>query len=98
MRFLAESISYPIENIAGAITAILCFFILKQTMSALSLVSVVLIIIGVVLLGVFEAKDINGRTKKIGKRFLFRNHKGNRTNKKHSIPLTFHKCKNQKHR
>ena len=68
MRFLAESISDPIENIAGAITAILCFFILKQTMSALSLVSVILIIIGVVLLGVFEAKDINGRTKKIGKR------------------------------
>ena len=53
MRFLAESISDPIENTAGAITAILCFFILKQTMSQLALVSVILIVIGVVLLGIF---------------------------------------------
>ena len=68
MRFLAESISDPIENTAGAITAILCFFILKQTMSLLALVSVILIVIGVVLLGIFEAKDVNGRTKSLGKK------------------------------
>ena len=68
MRFLAESISDPIENTAGAITAILCFFILKQTMSSLALVSVILIVIGVVLLGIFEAKDVNGRTKSLGKK------------------------------
>ena len=68
MRFLAESISDPIENTAGAITAILCFFILKQTMSQLALISVILIIIGVVLIGFFEAKDVNGRTKVLGKK------------------------------
>ena len=68
MRFLAESISDPIENTAGAITAILCFFILKQTMSPLALISVTLIVIGVVLIGFFEAKDVNGRTKNLGKK------------------------------
>ena len=68
MRFLAESISDPIENTAGAITAILCFFILKQSMNLIALISVILIIIGVVSIGIFEAKDINGRTKKIGKK------------------------------
>lgn len=68
MRFLAESISDPIENTAGAITAILCFFILKQTMSMLALVSVILIIIGVVSIGFFEVKDVNGRRKELGKK------------------------------
>ena len=68
MRFLAESISDPIENTAGAITAILCFFILNQTMSYLAVISVILIVIGVILIGFFEAKDVNGRTKKIGKK------------------------------
>ena len=68
MRFLAESISDPIENTAGAITAILCFFILNQTMSYLAVISVILIVIGVILIGFFEAKDVNGRTKKLGKK------------------------------
>lgn len=68
MRFLAESISDPIENTAGAITAILCFFILKQTMSPLALVSVILIVIGVVSIGFFEAKDVNRRAKELGKK------------------------------
>ena len=68
MRFLAESISDPIENTAGAITAILCFFILKQTMTPVSLIGVILIVIGVVLIGFFEAKDVNGRTKQLGKK------------------------------
>ena len=68
MRFLAESISDPIENTAGAITAIMCFFILKQTMSPIALISVILIIIGVVSIGFLEAKDVNGRKKVLGKK------------------------------
>ena len=73
MSFLAESISMPsisdpIENTAGAITAIMCFFILKQTMSPIALISVILIIIGVVSIGFLEAKDVNGRKKELGKK------------------------------
>lgn len=67
MRFLEESISDPIENTSGAIAAILCFLILKQTMSPVALIGVVLIIIGVVMLGIFEVKD-ETRRKKLGKK------------------------------
>lgn len=67
MRFIEESISDPIENTAGAITAILCFFILGQTMSLVALIGVILIIIGVVAIGFFEVKD-GERVKKLGKK------------------------------
>ena len=68
MRFLEESISDPIENTSGAIAAILCFLILKQSMSMISLFGVILIIIGVIAIGITEAKDENGRAKKLGKK------------------------------
>jgi len=68
MRFLEESISDPIENTSGAIAAILCFLILKQSMSFISLIGVILVIIGVVVIGITEAKDENGRMKKLGKK------------------------------
>ncbi len=68
MRFLEESISDPIENTSGVITAILCFLILKQTMSPLAIVAVLLITVGVVLIGLTEVKHDNGRMKKFGKK------------------------------
>lgn len=68
MRFIEESISDPIENTSGAIVALLCFFILKQSISGLALIGVVLIVIGIVLLSMFEAKDESGRKKKLGKK------------------------------
>lgn len=68
MRFLEESISDPIENTSGAIAAVLCFLILRQSMSLIALIGVILIIIGVVVIGITEAKDENGRMKKLGKK------------------------------
>ena len=68
MRFLEESISDPIENTSGAIAAVLCFLVLKQSMSKIALIGVILIIIGVVVIGITEAKDENGRAKRIGKK------------------------------
>lgn len=68
MRFIEESISDPIENTSGAIVALLCFFILKQSISGLALAGVVLIVIGIVLLSMFEVKDESGRKKKLGKK------------------------------
>ncbi|MBR3696692.1 MAG: DMT family transporter [Clostridia bacterium] len=68
MRFLEESISDPIENTSGAIASILCFLVLKQSMSLFSLFGVALIIIGVVVIGITESKDENGRIKKLGKK------------------------------
>lgn len=68
MRFLEESISDPIENTSGAIAAVLCFLILKQSISFISLIGVILIIIGVVAISITEVKDDNGRMKKLGKK------------------------------
>lgn len=68
MRFLEESISDPIENTSGAITAILCFFILKQSISFVALIGVFLIIIGVIAISITEIKDDNGRIKRLGKK------------------------------
>ncbi len=68
MRFLEESISDPIENTSGAICAILCFFILGQTIGKLSIFGIILIVIGVIFIGITEAKDENGRMKKYGKK------------------------------
>lgn len=67
MRFLEESISDPIENTSGAIAAILCFLILKQRISKIALIGVLFIVIGVVLLGIFEVKD-ETRRKSLGKK------------------------------
>ena len=68
MRFLEESISDPIENTSGAIAAILCFLVLKQSMSLISVFGIILIVIGVIVIGITEAKDENGRAKKLGKK------------------------------
>ena len=68
MRFLEESISDPIENTSGAIAAVLCFIFLKQRISWISFVGIVLIIAGVIFIGITEAKDENGRMEKYGKK------------------------------
>ena len=70
LKFIEDSIASPVENSSGAITAILCFLILKQKMSILSLVGVIFVTIGVIFLGIFEAKTDNEKTKKIGKKFV----------------------------
>ena len=68
MRFLEESISDPIENTSGAIAAILCFIVLKQRIGWISFIGITLIVVGVIILGITEAKDENGRIEKYGKK------------------------------
>lgn len=68
MRFLEESISDPIENTSGAMAALLCFIFLKQRIGWLSFVGIILIVIGIIYIGITEAKDENGRMKKYGKK------------------------------
>lgn len=68
IRFIEDSIASPIENSSGAITAILCFLILGQRMSMLSLIGVILVSVGVILLGVFEANGESKRSERIGKK------------------------------
>lgn len=57
LRYIELSVSSPICNSSGAIAAILCFFILKQEMDALTVVGVVLVCAGVIALGIVEARE-----------------------------------------
>lgn len=59
LRFLELSVSSPVCNSSGAVTSVLCFLLLHQTMSGPQLVAVVLVVAGVILLSVFDMKDEN---------------------------------------
>lgn len=56
LRYIELSVSSPICNSSGAVSCILCFVVLRQTMEPLQVVGVVMICIGVVLLAVLERK------------------------------------------
>lgn len=59
LRFLELSVSSPVCNSSGAVTAILCFLFLGQRMSWIQFGAVALVILGVILLSVFDMKDEN---------------------------------------
>ena len=54
MRFLEESISDPIENTSGAICSLLCVILLKESLTPLSVIAIVVIVIGVLGVGFLE--------------------------------------------
>lgn len=56
LRYIELSVSSPICNSSGAVTAILCFIFLGQAMTGLQLVAVVLICGGVLGLSILEKK------------------------------------------
>lgn len=59
LRYLELSVSSPVCNSSGAVAAILCFVFLNQTMEWIQFVAVALVVLGVVLLSVFDMKDEN---------------------------------------
>ncbi len=75
MRFLEESISDPIENTSGAICSLLCFIFLplispteQDAPSALTIISIIIIAIGVFGVGYLENKGETPRKKNLGKK------------------------------
>ncbi len=56
LRYIELSVSSPICNSSGALVTILCYFVLKQTMTGMQLFAVALICAGVFLLGVLEKR------------------------------------------
>lgn len=68
MKYIEESISDPIENTSGAITSILCFLILGQTIGGLSILGIIAIVIGIILIGILEMKSSNPKSKRLGKK------------------------------
>ena len=57
LRYIELSVSSPICNSSGAVTSILCFLILKQSMSGLQLAGVVIICIGILIMGILETHE-----------------------------------------
>ena len=68
MRFLEESISDPIENTSGAICSLLCVIFLKESLSPLSVMAILVIVIGVLGVGFLENKGDTQRKKNLGKK------------------------------
>ena len=68
MRFLEESISDPIENTSGAICSLLCVLILKESLSPLSVIAILIIVVGVLGVGFLENKGETQRKKNLGKK------------------------------
>ncbi len=68
MRFLEESISDPIENTSGAICSLLCVLILKESLSPLSIVAILVIVVGVLGVGFIENSGETQRKRTLGKK------------------------------
>ena len=68
MRFLEESISDPIENTSGAICSLLCVILLKESLSPLSIVAILVIVVGVLGVGFLENSGETPRKKNLGKK------------------------------
>ena len=68
MRFLEESISDPIENTSGAICSLLCVIFLKESLTPLSVIAILVIVIGVMGVGFLENKGDTPRKKNLGKK------------------------------
>ena len=68
MRFLEESISDPIENTAGVICVLLFAIFMKEEITPMTWVAVVVITIGVVGVGFLENHGETTRKKKLGKK------------------------------
>lgn len=57
LRYIEISVSSPIANSSGAVTAILCAIFLHQTMEGLQVVGVVMICLGIFLLSLLEKRQ-----------------------------------------
>jgi drug/metabolite transporter (DMT)-like permease len=66
LRYVVLSVSTPICNSSGAVASLLCFFILKQKVSALQFVAVALVCIGIFSLSVIEKKQDDAERLKAG--------------------------------
>lgn len=63
LRFLELSISSPVQNSSGAISGLLTFIFLGQSMTGIQFFAVGLITVGVILLSVFEQRFVEAERK-----------------------------------
>ena len=57
LRYLELSVSSPVQNSSGALTALLCLFVLGQKPDTLSAIGIAVVCIGVIALGGIEKKN-----------------------------------------
>jgi len=67
MRFIAESVSDPIENTSGAVCSLLCVIFLKDTLSLPAVLAIALIVAGVLGVGFLENRGDTERKKQLGR-------------------------------
>ena len=65
LRYLELSISSPIQNCSGVITAILLFLIFRENISVLDIVGIIIIALGMILLSITEKEEKEVNFKKI---------------------------------
>lgn len=68
MRYIDLSVCSPICNASGAVSALLCFFVLGQTMTGIQLAAVIAIMAGIVGLAVIEKKQEDEERKLSGEK------------------------------
>lgn len=68
VKYLEESIADPIENTSGAIVPILCAVILHEYLNIWSVISVIVIVVGILGVGFLENNGSTDRKKKLGKK------------------------------
>lgn len=73
LRYIELSVSSPVSNSSGAFVVLLSFFLMNGNMAPLQWVAVAIIIVGMILLGVFEKKEADAELlaegKKIDKKY-----------------------------
>ncbi|MGM0137745.1 hypothetical protein IGI65_000147 [Enterococcus sp. DIV0755b] len=66
LRYIEVSISSPISNSSGAVTAVLGFLIMGNNVNGLQLVAILMILIGILLLSIFEKEQDDAQLKAEG--------------------------------
>ncbi|WP_027108287.1 EamA family transporter [Lacticigenium naphthae] len=74
LRYIELSISSPVQNSSGAVSALLTFVILGQTMTTTQFFAVTIISVGIILLGVFE-KQLADRERLLDKKAIDRKYR-----------------------
>ncbi len=69
LRYLELSISSPIQNSSGAVSAILLFLLFREIPDTLTLIAIITISVGVFLLGYFEKKEMDLYQKEYNKKY-----------------------------
>lgn len=68
VRFIQESISDPIENSSGAIVPILCAIFLHETVPAIGIAGICVVVLGLICVSFFDKNGKTDRKKKLGKK------------------------------